>query len=138
MKGWLGKQTLGLFGQSRTWVDINAADTRIRHYGLLAGTAKAETIAKARHMLMASAIDPDTPEIHADITTAHAHPCPCCGGRMMIIELFEPGSQPRHQPITQTTQLALFERTKPQLGEGEVSGLEAHQRGAASPVRGFA
>jgi hypothetical protein len=38
----------------------------------------------------------------------------------------------------QTTQLALFERTKPQLGEGEVSRLEAHQRGATSPVRGFA
>ena len=51
-------------------------------------------------MLMASAIDPGTPEIDADITTAHAHPCPCCGGRLMIIELFEPGSQPQHQPIT--------------------------------------
>jgi len=24
--------------------------------------------------------------------------CPCCGGRMIIIETFEPGSQPRQWP----------------------------------------
>jgi hypothetical protein len=34
---------------------------RIRHYGLLAGTAKSEAIAKAREML-AAAVKPDTPE----------------------------------------------------------------------------
>ena len=71
---------------------------RIRHYGLLAGTTKAETITKARDML-AAAVNPDTPEIDEDVATAHAHPCPCCGGRMMIVELFEPGCQPQHQPI---------------------------------------
>src|SRR5437764_9290301 len=27
-----------------------------------------------------------------------AHPCPCCGGRMIIIETFERGSTPRHRP----------------------------------------
>jgi hypothetical protein len=27
-----------------------------------------------------------------------AHPCPCCGGRMFVIETFEAGSQPRHPP----------------------------------------
>src|ERR1700730_2116968 len=26
-------------------------------------------------------------------------PCPCCGGRMIIIETFEPGCQPRLWPI---------------------------------------
>jgi hypothetical protein len=26
------------------------------------------------------------------------HPCPCCGGRMVIIEIFEPGSAPRYRP----------------------------------------
>ena len=71
---------------------------RIRHYGLLAGTTKAETITKARDML-AAAVNPDTPEIDEDAATAHPHPCPCCGGRMMIVELFEPGCQPQHQPI---------------------------------------
>ncbi len=27
-----------------------------------------------------------------------AHPCPCCGGRMFIIEPFQAGSHPRHRP----------------------------------------
>ena len=71
---------------------------RIRHYGLLAGAAKAEMIAKARDML-AAAVNPDTSEIDEDVATVHAHSCPCCGGRMMIVELFEPGCQPQHQPI---------------------------------------
>ena len=26
------------------------------------------------------------------------HPCPCCGGRMIIIETFERGSTPRYRP----------------------------------------
>jgi hypothetical protein len=25
-------------------------------------------------------------------------PCPCCGGRMRIIEVFKRGQTPRHQP----------------------------------------
>jgi hypothetical protein len=29
-----------------------------------------------------------------------AHPCPCCGGRMIIIETFEAGCHPRHRPTT--------------------------------------
>jgi hypothetical protein len=47
-----------------------------------------------------STIDPNTAEIDADITTAPAHPCPCGGGTMTIVELFEPGCQA--QPITAT------------------------------------
>jgi hypothetical protein len=29
---------------------------------------------------------------------ALAHPCPCCGGRMIIIETFERGCAPRYRP----------------------------------------
>ena len=72
---------------------------RIRHYGLLAGTTKAETIAKARDML-ATGANTDTAEIDEDVASAHARPCPCCGGRMIIVEVFEPGCQPQHQPST--------------------------------------
>ena len=71
---------------------------RIRHYGLLAGGAKAETLAKARELL---AVPAPTPPAAADNTTeppALARPCPCCGGRMFIIETFEPGCQPRYRP----------------------------------------
>jgi hypothetical protein len=28
------------------------------------------------------------------------HPCPCCGGRMFVIETFKAGCQPRHWPTT--------------------------------------
>ena len=27
-----------------------------------------------------------------------AHPCPCCGGRMVIIETFQRGCSPRYRP----------------------------------------
>ena len=28
-----------------------------------------------------------------------SHPCPCCGGRMIIVETFERGNAPRYRPI---------------------------------------
>src|SRR5271169_5861772 len=75
---------------------------RIRHYGLLASGAKAETIARARE-LSAAATPAQTAQKQqaADGTAATdklTHPCPCCGGRMNIIETFERGSTPRYRP----------------------------------------
>jgi hypothetical protein len=64
---------------------------RIRHYGLLAGTAKADTVAKARELLSVPATKSDE-----DVATDHVQHCPCCGGRMVIIETFAPGTHPRH------------------------------------------
>jgi len=29
---------------------------------------------------------------------APEHSCPCCGGRMRIIETFLPGQEPKHRP----------------------------------------
>jgi Putative transposase len=66
---------------------------RIRHYGLLAGTAKAQMLAKARELLAVSATEPE-----ADVATEHVLQCPCCGGRMHVIETFEPGTYPSHGP----------------------------------------
>ena len=66
---------------------------RIRHYGLLAGTAKAERVAKARELLSVPATEP---EVDEDVTTEHVQPCPCCGGRMHVIETFAPGTQPSY------------------------------------------
>jgi hypothetical protein len=70
---------------------------RIRHYGLLAGTTKTEMIAKAREFLLAS-----QPEdlIDDQDAAASTKPCPCCGGRMVVIEIFQAGCQPQHAPIT--------------------------------------
>jgi hypothetical protein len=73
---------------------------RIRHYGLLANGGRADNIARARHLLDVPATQGEPS--HADSTDGEpqtlAHPCPCCGGRMIIIETFERGCTPRHRP----------------------------------------
>ena len=66
---------------------------RIRHYGLLAGTAKAEMVASARELLAVATTQPQADE---DIVTEHVQQCPCCGGRMHVIETFEAGTHPSY------------------------------------------
>jgi Putative transposase len=68
---------------------------RIRHYGLLAKAACADNIARARELLTG----PKPQSEPAGAAADHNEPaCPCCGGRMIIIETFQRGSTPRHQP----------------------------------------
>ena len=77
---------------------------RIRHYGLFANGSRAANIARVRELLNApapqndadNAADPDEPP-------TLGHPCPCCGGRMIIIETFEPGCSPRTHPTVPVT-----------------------------------
>ena len=70
---------------------------RIRHYGLLASAGRKANVAKARDLLAVSA--PSATEEPA-AAPDHRPPCPCCGGRMTIIETFERGRQPRGPPDT--------------------------------------
>ena len=74
---------------------------RIRYYGLLANGKRAENVARARELLAPPIIPVDaikaTGASAAEPQTAN-HSCPCCGGRMIIIERFEPGATPHHQP----------------------------------------
>ena len=73
---------------------------RIRHYGLLAGSARKASLAIARELLnVAAPSDDDTTEETDDFRP----PCPCCGGRMIIIETFERWRQPRGPPGARTT-----------------------------------
>ena len=79
---------------------------RIRHYGLFANGNRANNIALARRLLGA----PDPARWSADADRAdggHEHEecniCPCCGGRMVIVETFAPGCQPRLWPIPAIT-----------------------------------
>jgi len=74
---------------------------RIRHYGLLASANRAESIATARALLgvappAAGQQEPpdSTPE------TPRVLPCPClrCGARMIVIEVFARGCEPRWRP----------------------------------------
>src|SRR5580692_1197635 len=67
---------------------------RIRHYGLFASRNRTKTIEAVRKLLnLAPPVDAQTSQ--TDPTQPLAHPCPCCGGRMIIIETFEAGCQPR-------------------------------------------
>ncbi len=70
---------------------------RIRHYGLLASGGRRDNLARARELLAA----PPPPPAATDATlepSDHRPPCPCCGGRMLIIGTFERCSQPRAPP----------------------------------------
>jgi Putative transposase/Transposase zinc-binding domain len=67
---------------------------RIRHYGLLARRCHASNIARARELL---AVAPP-PKPISDEPADPLPPCPCCGGRMRIIEAFGRWGQPRAPP----------------------------------------
>ncbi len=73
---------------------------RIRHYGFLANGHRAANVAQARQLLALSshhqAPDLESPE-KPDEPSLPAHPCPSCGGPMVIIETFGPGQQPQQQ-----------------------------------------
>ena len=73
---------------------------RIRHYGLLANSTRAANIAHARQLLAQPARpkEPETPEAAIDEPRVLPRPCPCCGGRMIVIETFERGCEPKHRP----------------------------------------
>jgi hypothetical protein len=65
---------------------------RIRHYGLFASAVRARNIERARALLAAVAETSPSQEIKADGAADPAkapHKCPCCGGRMILIETFE-------------------------------------------------
>jgi hypothetical protein len=72
---------------------------RIRHYGLF---ANGNRITRARDLLAGPA-RPKQPEIpeataEADQPRMLPRPCPCCGGRMIIIETFARGREPKNRP----------------------------------------
>jgi hypothetical protein len=77
---------------------------RIRHYGLFASAACKANIARAKELIAAPrpAIDPPAEHDDADLAAGaaadHRPPCPCCGGRMIIVETFERGAAPRAPP----------------------------------------
>lgn len=66
---------------------------RIRHYGLFANGGRVRNIERARELLAMP-----IPELDQGDETLEPSPpersCPCCGGRMIVIETFERGHQP--------------------------------------------
>ena len=70
---------------------------RIRHYGLLANGNRANNVALARRLLAAQD-DRPSPDVETgdavDGPKPNERACPACGGRMIIIDTFEPGAEP--------------------------------------------
>jgi hypothetical protein len=74
---------------------------RIRHYGFLASANRAKSIATARVLLgveppAADAQEP--PDSTPDTPRVLPNPCPHCGARMIVIEVFARGCEPRWRP----------------------------------------
>ena len=77
---------------------------RIRHYGFLANGSRADNLTKARAALNAPrpAATPDHAKpADADEPPTLPRPCPCCGGRMLIIESFARGCEPNYRPAVE-------------------------------------
>jgi hypothetical protein len=84
---------------------------RIRYYGLLASGQRAANVARARQLLTLPILpidaakaaslnannEPETPK----------HRCPCCGGRMIIIEFFQPGCSPKYRSAPPTPDIRI-------------------------------
>jgi Putative transposase/Transposase zinc-binding domain len=71
---------------------------RIRHYGLFANSHRADKLACCRKLLDVPAVGTDCDDgDHDGNVDNELPPCPCCGGRMKVIETFEgPLSRPYH------------------------------------------
>jgi hypothetical protein len=67
---------------------------RIRHYGLLASAHRKDHLERARRLLDVAPPPTDEPVVDA----GPGPTCPCCGGTMIIIEVFERRYQPRAPP----------------------------------------
>jgi Putative transposase/Transposase zinc-binding domain len=71
---------------------------RIRHYGLFASGVRADNVDRARQLLAGSlSRSHHTKSAETRATMSFAPTCPCCGGRMIIIETFVGASSPRHR-----------------------------------------
>ena len=69
---------------------------RIRHYGLLASSARKANLTKIRKLLCVQPPDQaDVQDAEPDVTPLTLRePCPCCGGPIRIIEIFRRGQKP--------------------------------------------
>jgi hypothetical protein len=78
---------------------------RIRHYGLFAGAVRARNIERVRQMLATPETAPERSRAEKEHDIEKPTPerrCPCCGGRMIVIETFEgvrPARSPSSTPI---------------------------------------
>jgi putative transposase len=77
---------------------------RIRHYGLFAKSSCADNIAHARELL--AVVKPQDQPTAATVNPSKPI-CTCCGGRMIIIEVFARGATPRIWPTAPTNRIRI-------------------------------
>jgi hypothetical protein len=83
---------------------------RIRHYGLFANGNRAANVARSRELLgaMPRVVEPEE-EQTATPDEPRVQPCTCprCGARMIIIEVFARGCEPRFRPASAPTPMRI-------------------------------
>jgi hypothetical protein len=67
---------------------------RIRHYGLFGNTGRADNIAHIRGLLRVHPARRQPEAADTDQPLLPSYPCPCCGGRMIVIGTFGRGCVP--------------------------------------------
>ena len=71
---------------------------RNRHCPKCQGAAARQWLVERLLALPARAKEPETPEAALEQPRALPRPCPCCGSRMIIIETFARGCEPKYRP----------------------------------------
>jgi hypothetical protein len=69
---------------------------RIRHYRLFAGAVRPQNLERARKLLAAPEASPAETDRDTEGPSS-ARRCPCCGGRMIVLETFK-GAPPARPP----------------------------------------
>jgi len=78
---------------------------RIRHYGFFGNGNRTSNIARIRHLLAGKTPDQENANDDSlgdtdELPRVLALPCPCCGGRLIIIDTITPAQHPRAPPTT--------------------------------------
>ncbi len=71
---------------------------RIRHYGLLASAGRKANVAQAGALLAVPVAPATTASAEAEPPPVVRPSCPCCGGRMIVIDILRGSARPRGPP----------------------------------------
>ena len=106
----LAESGVSICNRNRTVTALRFLFHRIRHYGLFASSNRAANIARARELLGAAPrlVEPEEKKTAApDEPRVLPCPCPRCGGRMIVIEVFARGCQPTYRPTPAPTPIRI-------------------------------
>ena len=103
---------------------------RIRHYGLLAASARGSALARVRELLTVPPVDAAKP-----IDPPGPAPCSCCGGRMRLIEILAALPRRARHGHVGGSRGARTSATTSQEDERVTRHASHHHQAAAPPPR---